>query len=64
MLYLHGARLAAADHGGALLAADGLGERQGLVGLVLGQVLQAALVGLLLFVLIGHKVTQLEHRED
>ena len=57
-VYLHGARLAAADHGGAPLDADGLGEGQGLVGLVLGQVLQTALVGLLLFVLIGHKVTQ------
>ena len=63
-VYLHGARLAAADHGGALLDADGLGERRGLVRLGLGQVLQTALVGLLLFVLIGHEVTQLQHEDD
>jgi len=48
--YLHGARLAVADHGGPS-DVDGLRERKRLVQLVLGEVLQAALVGLFVLIL-------------
>lgn len=53
--YLHGARLAVADHGGSPLNVDWLREEERLVRLVLGQVLQTALVGLLVLVLGGHR---------
>lgn len=51
--YLHGARLPAAHHGRPAVDADWLRDRKCLVRLVLGQILQAALIGLLVLILIG-----------
>lgn len=56
--YLHGARLAAADHGRPSLDVDWLRERKRLVRLVLGEVLQAALIGLLVLILIGQRTPE------
>lgn len=51
--YLHGARFPAAHHGRPAVDADWLRDRKCLVQLVLGQILQAALIGLLVLILIG-----------
>lgn len=51
--YLHGARLAVADIGRPSQDVDGFGNRKCLVGLVLREVFQAALIGLLVLVLGG-----------
>lgn len=51
--YLHGARLPAAYHGRPAVDADWLRDRKCLVWLILGQIFQAALVGLLVLILIG-----------
>lgn len=50
--YLHGTRLPAAYDGRPAVDADWLRDRKGLVSLVLGQILQAALIGLLILILI------------
>lgn len=53
--YLHGACLPAAYHGRPAVDVDWLRDRKRLVRLVLGQILQAALIGLLVLILIGLK---------
>lgn len=53
--YLHGASLAVADHRGPSLDVDGLRDRKCLVYLVLGEVLQTALIWLFVLILIGQK---------
>lgn len=61
--YLHGARLAVAGHWRPPQQTDRLRQQQGLVGLVLREVLQAALVGLLVFVLRGEISTPVSQKD-
>lgn len=53
--YLHWACLAVSDHWRPSLNIDWLRDEEGPIGLVLGEVLQTSLIGLLVFVLIGQK---------
>lgn len=58
MFYLHGACLAVTNHGGPSLDIDWVRDMKCLVWLVLGEVLQTALIGLLVFILIGQRTRQ------
>lgn len=56
--YLHGARLAVADHGWPSLDVDWLRDRKCLVWLVLREVLQTTLIGLFVLILIGQRTPE------
>lgn len=58
LLYLHGACLAVTNHGGPSLDIDWVRDMKCLVWLVLGEVLQTALIGLFVFILIGQRTRQ------